>query len=186
MNIRIQPPASSLELNKKSEFFLNISNYAIQEYESGFLCSLLDYIKSDEMLNHFHTRLICECNNVVKVITLVREVDIMDLQELVNNLSNATDLKDISKLDSDFHKCLFKITGDVDFFKWWLGQSSSMNKVLLNFWENIGFGTARHMELIKIHNQIFQSIKNKEPEKGVAAMQKHFSILLFQLLGTMY
>lgn len=155
-------------------------------YENGFSSSLLNYIETDEMLCHFHERLIFECDNVAKVTELAKDTDIFILEEIVNDLSNARDIAILSKFDSDFHRQLFYITKDEKFFEWWRNNSKGLNLFVDNFWKSIGYGTETHRGLIRIHNQIFQAIKDKNKDNAIIAMQDHFAILLFQLLGTMY
>ncbi|MCL2137654.1 MAG: FCD domain-containing protein [Coriobacteriia bacterium] len=185
-NIRIPSPKRAQEAYEDKIGFNEISNESISRYENGFLDYLMEYIKNDEKLKHFYQRLICECDNTLRVISVAREIDILDLEEIIENLSNASDIETLSYCDSEFHKRLFAITGDIDFFKWWRLQSKDLHKFVDNFWVSIGYGTEQHYELVELHIQIFKAIRDKKPDDAITAMQKHFSILLIQLLGIMY
>jgi DNA-binding GntR family transcriptional regulator len=74
----------------------------------------------------------------------------------------------------------------LEFFKWWRLQSQSLNKFLGSMWDSFGEGTEQYYELIRLHQQIFQHIKDKKSDEAVRAMQRHFAIVLFQLLGSLY
>lgn len=171
---------------KKQRFMLDVPEDLIHRFENGFSRSLLDFIKEDEMLAHFYERLIYECVNVIKVIESARRIDIMELEEIIDNLSNARDVTALSKYDSDFHKRLFAITGDDDFFEWWLTESKGLNLFINEFWSSIGYDTIPFHRLVDIHKRIFQAIKNKDMDNAFSAMQEHFAFLLFQLLGNIY
>ena len=183
--IRIPLPeriAEPLDIRKG----LDISDERMREYEMGFLENLLSYIKTDETLNHFHTRLVYECNNLVKVIDSAQQIHILELEEIIDNFNNATSLDAIAQYDSEFHKRLFAITGDTEFFIWWRLQSKLLSVFLGNFWKAVGSETKTFSELKALHNQIFLSIKDRDKYSAIAAMQKHFALLLFVLLGSMY
>jgi len=186
LNIRIPSPYELQDTSEFNKHLLGITETNILKYESGFLHSLIDYIKSDDILRHFYIRLICECENVEKVIKIANEIDLLDLEETIHNLLKAKSIEALSYYDSEFHKRLFAITGDVDFFKWWRLQSEGLHKFLDKFWLWIGYGTAQYDELLEVHRKIFDSIKNKNIDSANIAMQKHFAILLFQLLGSIY
>ena len=183
--IQLSAP-SSLLIDKKQKFLSKIQNESINKYEVGFSNSLLNFIKHDEMLDHFYERLIYECENVIRVIESARRVDVLELEEIIVNLSNASDIDTLSKQDSEFHKRLFAITGDDDFFDWYLKQSKGLSAFITMFWKSIGYNTEPFHKLIEIHQQIFQAIKDKNIENALAAMEKHFAFLLFQLLGNIY
>lgn len=176
---------SSLQ-EKKQRFMLNVPEESIVKFESGFSRSLLDFIRQDEMLAHFYERLIYECVNVVKVIESARRIDILELEEIIENLSGAKNVATLSNYDSEFHKRLFSITGDDDFFEWWLTESKGLNLFINKFWASIGYDTKPFHRLVEIHKRIFQSIKEKDTDKAIIAMQEHFGFLLFQLLGNIY
>lgn len=183
---RVPPPKEVLAVQKGSEYFTSISEETVRKYEDAILDNLLNLLKSDEVLMHFHVRLVCECENVRKVIEVANEVDIWSLEEIVNNLVAATTPESIALHDSSFHRTLFTITENVEFFTWWRLQSPHLNTFLNKFWESMGHGTKHHQSLMDIHMRIFEAIKNRDEEAAVDAMQEHFAVLLFQLLGTTY
>jgi DNA-binding GntR family transcriptional regulator len=183
---RVPLPKITNDSENGFNLFTSLHEDKIQEYEKGFMNCLLDYIKCDDDLSHFYIRLICECENVMKVIDFVNQIDLLELEEIVDNITNAKNLEAVSQYDAEFHKRLFAITGEVGFFKWWLMQSDNLHRFLVNLWKSIGYQTVQYHELIILHNQIFQSIKNKNQEEAIIAMQKHFALVFFQLLGTMY
>jgi len=39
---------------------------------------------------------------------------------------------------------------------------------------------------MEIHREIYNSIADQDEERAIEMMERHFSILLFQLLGTMF
>ena len=183
---RVPLPVDTSQAEKGSEYFSSIPEETVRKYETSILNNLLKFIKSDEILMHFHMRLVCECENIRKVIEVADEFAIWDLEEIINNLTSAKTIEAISLHDSAFHKALFNITKNAEFFKWWRLQSADLNNFLVKFWESIGYNTRYYHELMEIHIGIFNAIKDRDEEAAVNAMQDHFAILLFQLLGTTY
>jgi DNA-binding GntR family transcriptional regulator len=165
---------------------MQMSDSDRQKYEEGFLQSLMQYIKSDEVLQHFHMRLVHECANVVQVINKATDMDILELEQIVYKLSSAKTFEALALRDSQFHQRLSAITGEKEFFKWWHIQSESLENFLVNFWNSIGYKTKQYEKLIELHQQIFMAIRNRNAEDALSAMQKHFALVLFQILGTLY
>lgn len=183
---RVPLPRETTEIQKGSEYFRSIPEETIRKYETAILNNLLKFIKSDDVLMHFHVRLVCECENIRKVIEVAKEIDVWNLEEIINNLTTAKTVESISLHDSEFHRTLFNITENVDFFKWWRMQSKELNNFLGNFWESTGYDTLHYHDLMGVHRNIFEAIRNRDEEAAIGAMQDHFAILLFQLLGTTY
>jgi DNA-binding GntR family transcriptional regulator len=117
---------------------------------------------------------------------MVKETDIRELEIIINKLNNATSFTDLSRFDSDFHKKLFAITSNVEFFDWWTIESDKLNSFLYNLWETIGYKTKPYDNLIKQHNVLFEAIKNRNGSAALDALLHHFAIVLKQLLAGMY
>jgi len=183
---RVRPIREMLQDQKGCEYFSSIPEETVRKYEDAVLNNLLDFIKSDAVLLHFHVRLICECENIRKVIKLAKDIDISNLEEIVDNLATAETVESISIYDSEFHKTLFRIAENQDFFSWWRLKSKELSNFFNKFWDSIGYGTKHYQDLMDIHKKIFYAIKNRDEEAAVNATQEHFAILLFQLLGTTY
>jgi len=186
MTGRIPLPKEVQQAQEGSEYFSSIPDETILKYENAILSNLLKFIKADDVLMHFHVRLVCECENVRQVIEVAKEIDIWNLEEIIQSLISATNVETISLHDSEFHRTLFNITENVEFFKWWRMQSKELNNFLSKFWESIGYETKHYYDLMDIHKKILEAIKNRNEEQAIEAMQDHFAILLFQLLGTTY
>jgi len=183
---RVMPSRESKQVQHGYEYFTNIPSEIAKKYETSILDNLLKFIKSDEVLKHFHIRLVCECENIRKVVKEADEFDVQGLESDVEKLVNATTVRDISIFDSAFHDTLFRITKNTEFYKWWREQSGDLGKFLGKFWETVGVGSNGHRTLMDVHMKIFEAVKNHKEEAAVEAMQDHFSILLYQLLGTTY
>jgi len=181
------PKEIEMSRNQKgSEYFNSIPEEIVRKYETAILNNLLKFIKSDEVLMHFHVRLVCECENIRKVIEVADEFDIESLEDIVKKLTTANTVEKISIYDSEFHRTLFNITKNAEFFKWWRLQSEELCNFLGKFWETVGYGTTHYHDLMEIHRRIFVAVRNRDEEAAINAMQDHFAVLLFQLLGTTY
>jgi len=155
-------------------------------YEENFMQHLVEYIKNDDVLQHFLVRLAYECEAVQKVIRVANEIAIDDLESAVNKMLKAKTLNDIAIYDAEFHQRLFAIAGEKKFFDWWRLQSEALPEILANFWRVIGRGTEKYDELMELHQMIFEAIRDKKPEDALDAMERHFAILLMYLLGGAY
>ena len=105
---------------------------------------------------------------------------------LVDNMETAPNTEILAVYDSQFHQELFDIADREEFFDWFRLQSKDLSTFLSGFWKAIGYGTDYYHELLIIHKEIFNAVKEKNKDKAVEMMERHFSILLFQLLGTMF
>ena len=155
-------------------------------YEAAFSRFLMSYVKEDPILKNFYIRFIYECEIVKIVIEKQTKINIARIEMLVENMENATNTEALAIYDSQFHQELFDIADKEEFFNWFRLQSKDLSAFLSGFWNAIGFGTQYYRELLVIHREIFNSILEKNKEKAVEMMERHFSILLFQLLGTMF
>ena len=138
------------------------------------------------MLKLFLIRMRYECEVVNNVAKTASQMDILELEEIVENLKSANDLMLISKFDSEFHKRLFAIVGDVEFFKWWRAQSKALNTYMNNFWKSVGYQTMRYEVIIDIHHAILNAIKEKNPDEAVLQMEKHFAFVIVELIGSLF
>lgn len=172
----LNPPKMSLDVPQKK----------IQKYEQDFSSSLFDYIKDNSLLRNFYYRLIYECEVAQEVIEVLDNMDIKILKDLIEKLTHAASLEEVAIYDSEFHKNLFAIAGKEDFFNWWTLQSKDLQEYLKNFWNYIGYQTKFYYQLMDIHKNILEAIINRNKNEVIKEMEKHFSILLFQLLGTVY
>lgn len=172
--------------NEQINYFTEIPQSRIEAYSASFMESVLAYIKNDDVLSHFYLRLICECENLKGVIDEVNQTEIMELEEIIDNLKSAANIELASQFDTAFHRRLFAITGKTEFFIWWHINSQSLHLFLVNLWKTIGYKSEQYEELVANHDLIFTSIKEKNHSKALTAMQQHFALVLFQLLGTMY
>ena len=191
MAARIPSFKSSQNLNKSiDDIFLSIQEHG-KQYEKGFLDKLMEYVKSDDVLKNFYIRYIYECE-VVKTVIQMSNANLIDshlysMFELnMNDMEKASTIESLAMLDSYFHRWLFCIAEENEFYDWYKVNSDALQVFLNNFWNCIGIGTQYHHELIEIHKTIFEAIKEKDEAKAIDATQKHFAILLFQLLGMMY
>lgn len=184
MSIRVPSP-NSINYDTE-EITLDIPQERVQKYECGFSSFLLNYIKNNELLRNFYLRLIYECEVAQRVMKVSNKIHIRILSDLIDKLTQASSLEEIAIYDSEFHKSLFAIAGEEDFFNWWTLQSKDLQSYLKNFWNCIGYKTTSYYQLISIHRQILNAIIKKDESEIINEMEKHFSILLFQLLGTVY
>jgi len=171
---------------KISDYISKVPDENIRKYEDGFNDNLLVLIKTDSVLSHFHVRLVCECENIVKVIEVATPKDIEDLEDIISSLMGAKNIDELALYDSEFHKRLFFIAGEDAFITKWKLQKKNLHNFLKQFWKSIRHGTSHYQELLEIHYKLFQSIKNRDADAAVATMQEHFAVLLFQLLRTVY
>lgn len=179
-------PYNEWNMQNNQEGSIVISEEDAQSYENGFISYLMEYIKKDDVLQNFYWRLVYECEVSQRVIDQASDVDIQVLEDSVNQLVNSCDLQECAIYDSAFHKQLFAIINEGHFFEWWRLQTYTLKGYLVHFWRAIGFETPAYRELMEIHKQIVAAIKERDKEKVIAYMERHFSILLFQLLGTLY
>lgn len=163
-----------------------LSKESILNYDNDFSSLLLSDMKNDSTLELFIIRMRYECE-VVKIVTEnATDIDILDLEDIVHNLNNSNDLALISKHDMEFHKRLFAIVGDMDFFKWWRSQSKLLNTYMNNFWKSVGYLTMRYDLIMNIHSSILEAIKNKNSKQAIAQMERHFSFVIVQLMGSLF
>lgn len=170
---------------REQRFLSRIPNEVAKKYEAGFSTQLIDYIKNDEVQGYFYERLIIECGNIIKVIESARRIDILELEEIIGNMNSAKDVTTVSKHDAEFHRRLFAITGDDDFFEWWLERSQRLSGFIGKIWESID-GTEQFTELLEIHNCIFEALKDKDTDKAMINIQKHFAFLFFNIFNKYY
>lgn len=156
------------------------------QYESAFLSVLMQYIKDDATLSDFYIRLIYECEIVQIVLINRKNTELWELRDLVNDMKNAQTVKEIAEADAVFHRRLFSIAGEEDFYKWYQLQAKTLNGFLSGFWSYIGYGTDNYKKLMEIHNNIYLAIEKQDTEMAISAMLEHFAILLFQLLSTTF
>jgi DNA-binding GntR family transcriptional regulator len=108
------------------------------------------------------------------------------LSMIVGDMNNAKTVDSISVLDSQFHRLLFCVAGHQEFFEWYQLNSESLQVFLGNFWNVVGIGTDEHKELLDIHENIYKYIKAKDEKNALDSVQKHFSVLLLNLLFMMF
>jgi DNA-binding GntR family transcriptional regulator len=179
-SLRVPPPSETVETS------ISLSDESILKYDREFAALLLDDMKADVMLRLFIIRMRYECEVVKTVAQMATKMDILELDEIVDNLNASNDLTLISKYDTEFHKRLFAIVGDVDFFTWWRSQSKTLNIYMNNFWKSVGYHTARYDVIIDIHNKILDAIKVHSPEDAIKQMERHFSFVVVELMGSLF
>ena len=167
----------------------DVEQFVVQEgikYEKDFSKFLMDYVKEDKILKNFYIRFIYECE-IVKIVTNNRtKIQLMELDMIVSNMESAPNTETLAIYDSTFHQKLFSIAEKEDFFVWFRLQSKDLSNFLSGFWNAIGYKTDYYWELMEIHREIYNAIESQNEEKAIEMMERHFSILLFQLLGTMF
>ena len=156
------------------------------EYEAGFSRCLLNYVKNDDVLKNFYVRFIYECEVVKIVIDKRTGIQLSELEMLVEKMETAPATEFIAIWDSEFHQKLFSIAEITDFFEWFRLQSKELARFLSGFWGTIGYQTKYYYELMEIHRAIFEAIRDRDRDRAVEMMERHFSILLLQLLGTVF
>jgi DNA-binding GntR family transcriptional regulator len=185
------PSFSASDIHEKTvdEVFSSIQQLG-QKYDQGFLENLMLYIKRDETLKNFYIRYIYECEIVKTIITMDENTNnshLFDmLSMIVGDMKNAKTVDSISVLDSQFHRLLFCVAGQQEFFEWYQLNSESLQVFLGNFWNVVGIGTDEHKELLDIHENIYKYIKAKDEKNALDSVQKHFSVLLLNLLFMMF
>ncbi|WP_034448963.1 FCD domain-containing protein [Butyrivibrio sp. AE2032] len=155
-------------------------------YEEAFSGFLMSYVKDDPILKNFYIRFVFECEIIKIVIDKQTKINLSRLEMLVDNMETAPNTEILAVYDSQFHQELFDIADREEFFDWFRLQSKDLSTFLSGFWKAIGYGTDYYHELLIIHKEIFNAVKEKNKDKAVEMMERHFSILLFQLLGTMF
>ena len=157
-----------------------------EEYENAFLSYLMQYIKDDDVLNDFYVRLIYECEIVQIVLHNRKNTELWELKDLIEDLQHAKTIKELADTDAAFHRRLFSIAGEEEFYKWYQLQAKSLNHFLSGFWSYIGYNTENYKKLMEIHTNIYLAIEKQDVELALRATQEHFSILLFQLLSVTF
>lgn len=188
MSSRIPDPDLFQDYQRETESqpLLESARAHAKEHEQAFLDSLMDYIKHDEMLKSFDIRLIYECEVVQKVIDNRRDTDVIELADMINDMKEATSIHEVAKADATFHRRMFSIAEEVEFYEWFRLQSKGLGKFLGSFWSYIGYKTPYYEKLIAVHEDIFNGIKNRDKALALSAMREHFAILLFQLLSVTF
>jgi DNA-binding FadR family transcriptional regulator len=155
-------------------------------YERDFSSSLLEFIKSDDLLKNFYHRFILECENIIKVIEKLENdaedigVSMKLLEKNINKFTKAEKPKELASLDYDFHLHLFQITNNKALLEMWQQENS------LGFphkiWQSICRDTAHRNKLCEIHYEIFEAINNKDRAKAISAMQKYYAVILIHYI----
>ncbi|GHU65083.1 hypothetical protein AGMMS49983_12210 [Clostridia bacterium] len=179
-SLRVPPPKDDVGIS------ITLSEEAIENYDHEFSSLLLEDMKADSMLKLFIIRMRYECEVVKIVAQTASKMDILELDDIADSLNASNDLTLISKFDTEFHKRLFAIVGDMEFFTWWRSQSKSLNIYMNNFWKTVGYQTDRYETIINIHNCILEAIKDKDPVKAIRQMEKHFSFVVVELMGSLF
>ena len=146
----------------------------------------MDYVKGDSVLKNFYIRFIYECEVIKIVIDKRTDFQLEELEMIIENMDMANSLEVIAVYDSSFHQKLFSIAERGDFFKWFRLQSKDLSHFLNGFWNAIGYKTDYYYELLNIHREIYNAVSRKDTDNALEMMERHFAILLFQLLGTMF
>jgi DNA-binding GntR family transcriptional regulator len=186
MSARIPEMNADMAEDSRSQKYLSYVEENAHKYENGFLESLLKYIKDDDVLKSFYVRLVYECEVVQKVIDNRSKYDLVDLKDIIDNMTAATGIETIAFCDSQFHRRLFSIAREDEFYEWYQMNSKELLGFLKGFWTYIGYHTPYYYELMEIHTNIYNAIEECDKELAVETMQKHFSILLLQLLGATF
>ncbi len=174
------------ELDKQSKEILKVVQENAHKYEEAFLSSFMSYIKEDELLRNFYIRLVYECEVVQIVIEKRNDFDLMELKEIVDEMQSASSIESVAICDSHFHRRLFAIAKEEEFFEWYKLQSKNLTNFLNSFWSYIGYKTDYYKRLLDIHMNIYLAIEKKDVKMALSAMQDHFSILLLELLGATF
>ena len=129
-----------------------------REYEKAFLSYLINFIKEDEVLKDFYVRLIYECEIIKMVVNNRKQTELWELGELINEMKAAKTIEEIAEKDAFFHRRLFSIAGEEEFYKWYQLQAKTLNSFLNGFWSYIGYGTDYYNKLMEIHTNIYNAI----------------------------
>jgi len=178
--LRVPPPKDDLGIK------VSLSEESIVKYDHEFGEMLLNEMKTDFMLKLFIIRMRYECEVVKIVANSASKMDILELDEIVENLLRSNDLTLISKYDTEFHRRLFAIVGDVEFFSWWRSQSKSLNTYMNNFWKSVGYQTVRYETIANIHSHILEAIEDRDPDRAVSFMEQHFAFVVVELMGSLF
>ena len=163
-----------------------IIHNSIKKYDDDFTALLLEYVKTDDDLKNFYIRYVYECEIIQQVIDQASDFQIAELYLILEDMKNARTLECISDEDSKFHHALFSIVHQEQFFEWYLLQAKSIQNFLNGFWQTIGYQTNYYYELMNIHDEIYVAVKDRNKDFALTAMKKHFSVLLIELLGSMF
>lgn len=185
MSSRIPELLAKAEKQSSPEASEKVKAHA-EEYEKAFLSYLMQYIREDEVLKDFYVRLVYECEIVQMVLHNRKTTELWELKDLVNDMKTATTIKEIAKADASFHRRLFSIAGEEQFYNWYQLQAQSLNNFLGGFWSYIGYKTENYERLMEIHSNIYHAIESQDVDLAVKSIQEHFSILLFQLLSVTF
>ncbi len=186
MSSRIPDLNVDKKISEQSERILTFVEENSHKYEEGFLSSLMGYIKEDRTLQSFFVRLVYECEVVQIVIKKRTDFDLKELASILDEMKGSSELNEIAAYDSSFHRRLFAIAEEDDFFEWYQLQSKSLRAFLKGFWSYIGYQTDYYYDLMEIHTNIYKAIEQQDEALALDAMQKHFSILLLELLGATF
>ena len=185
-NPYMPPPEITRKRGKEAEERFALPSEYTDKCDKEFLQYLLSNIKNNPVLSKFHSRLIYECRVVEKVIELIKENELRELEGIIEDLSEAKNLQTIACHDNIFHARLFTIAEEMDFYTWWHLEAKDMQGFIESMWKSIGYKTDDYKRLVDQHENIFQAIKDKNSSAAREAMEKHFSIVLFHLVGVMY
>ena len=165
---------------------IQLSAESIDKYDHKFAMAFLRDMKTDPFLNLFLLRMRYECEVIQKVALIRNKFQLMSLEDIVNDLASTDNLAIVACKDLEFHKKLFEIVGIFDFFIWWRNQSQILNAYMDNFWKSVGYHTKRYKIIVDIHREILGAINEKNTEQAIDAMERHFSFVVVELLGSLY
>lgn len=193
MPSRITLPSFSTQtmLSKNSDEVLKSIEQHVGQYEDGFLSSIIQYIKKDNVLKNYYIRMAYECEVIRKVIEKKQSGEIPDwfflkLEHELENMQNATNAERMAVYDSEFHTHLFYVAGEEGFFSWYNVNSKVLQDFLDSFWiVNFEKKDKRDM-MILIHKSILEAIKENDTEKALQSMQDHFSAVILISLSSLY
>ncbi len=180
VSLRVPPPKDGPKTS------ITLTEEAVDRYDQAFAQRVLEGMLEDPLLRLFIIRMRYECEVVKSVIHEARAMDLLELEDIVENLTTASDLNLIAKYDTEFHRRLFAIVGDMEFFKWWRGQSKTLNTYMTNFWKSVGYHTTRYQIIIDIHARILEAIKENDEAAALDWMEKHFAFVVIELMGSLY
>ena len=118
-------------------------------------------------------RELMECWAAEKAAVCRTKDQLKHLERIVTHMADPRMNKQIVKLDLDFHRTVGEMTGNTIYLHQITAIAEIMIPIVTQYRENLMITEKDQDLLLRQHTEIYEFIRDKEPEKAKEAMQEH-------------
>jgi len=179
-----RPPGSPIS-DKKISADLGISRTPLREafirlMEEGFIVAIpysgtfVTKIQVNALRDAQFIRKSLECSAIEEAARVANESDVLELEKILGKQKNLSgiDRTEFIKIDNEFHKKIFEISGHLKVWDIVLTAKSQINRARYLFITE----ETRLSKIIDEHQKIIDAIKANNAEKAIHDLAKHIDI----------